>query len=182
MTHKFFILNSASDLYRKCLFEFSLISDEANDDHIIYQLFNIILSLNHLVEWYLKDKTIVDNSKKIHCLQKFYSYEKQGNETEVIKKFIKKQNLLDCKFQCNKNQKLIRLISNQIKHVEVKITTNVNSQFIIQCGEDITCGDGSQAGEYKYVYCVNDGNEEIDVLILINDLLLEWSTFIELID
>lgn len=171
----FYNLNSASDLYEKCKYEFIKISDTNCNNDSIYSLFNLILSLNHLLEWFLTDKSINDLLKE-KCIKQFYPYRNQKKISSTLKYFIKLRRLSKYNFITNENQELLRKISNQIKHIKTKkIDTSIDTSFTVTCGDNKQCGDGHQCGEYKYIYYVNSNNRDIDLLLTIQNLLNEWN-------
>lgn len=66
----FYKLNTAKDLFNKSLVEYLYFNDEVLEGSQSYILFNVIISLNHLLEWYLLD-TDIDENRKIDALYFF---------------------------------------------------------------------------------------------------------------
>ncbi len=184
----FFTIFTAKELFDKCKYEFSKIS-EIEINTTIYHLLNICLSLNHLLEWYLFGD--YEDSSKILCIKYFYPY-KSGkyvkNESKCkkfntnpkypsINNFISTMNLNDFDFKVNTKQKLIRQISNHIKHINFQIISSLEKSYTC-CLGDFQLGE-SQLGQFNgYLYYVIENNNKIDLLVIIKDLLNEWDIFL----
>ena len=176
----FYLLDTSYDLFNKCKYERSIISDSKSDVYTIYQIFNLILSLNHLLEWYLGDSCF-SNELKVKCLENFFPYKiwtpskeckskKNLKSNNIINSIITSMNLDASIFQVNEDQYLLRKVSNQIKHIKFnKIETSMATSFTVQCGEiDSYCDYTNQAGDYKYLFYINDDGKDIDLLKLID--------------
>jgi hypothetical protein len=194
----FFTVNNADDLFHKCKYELSNIS-EYEMQFTIYQIFNICFSLNHLLEWYLSGK-YNDDLKKI-CLIKFYPYEsgkfkstdsdckskfdisrKRKPKKYSIPYFINKLNLNEHIFEQNYKQRLVRDISNQIKHVNIKINTSLNTQRTALCGEDeMQCSEPmAQCDQSKYIFTIDYNGKKENIIFLLNELINEWSELLNM--
>ena len=80
-----FCFENYSDLIEKVRYERSLVNtSSANKKSDIYPLFNIVLTLNHIFEWFYKDEKI-DTKLRAECIKIFNTYDNQDNH---YKQFI----------------------------------------------------------------------------------------------
>jgi hypothetical protein len=103
------------DLFEKCTHDLNALPQGRVDLGGSYSLFNLILSLNHLPDWVLNDSS-VPHQTKINCVRRFYPYaqgEKPSREFAALCK------ALSSTPQTNVEQRIIRLVANRIKHLEV---------------------------------------------------------------
>ena len=167
-----FSLNHYRDLFDKCVSEFRMLENcriHPDYDHL---LFNIVLSANHLFEWFIKDKE-VSEPIKLECIKvfnPFYSpYDVSGDFKTLYRKlpdFPKRNN----------EQFVIRQLCNKAKHfkkieIEKQERNDVSVAGVMECGDCL--------GAYHYIYTVeNEGKDELLTKVLeVN--LDQWDKFIK---
>lgn len=84
---------------------------------IIISFFNIILSMNHLFEWFLKDEN-VPQDKKMGCIKIFNPYRTEDNVSRDFKSIYSQ---LDDFPEVNRSQELIRELCDKAKHLKKRI-------------------------------------------------------------
>ena len=70
-------LNSYEILLGKCKKEIGELRKCNSHPDYDFLLFNVILSMNHLFEWFLKDDS-VSQDKKLECIKSFNPYSERG--------------------------------------------------------------------------------------------------------
>ena len=182
----FYKLNTAKDLFNKSLVEFSYFNDEVLEDSQSYILFNVIISLNHLLEWYLSD-TDIDKNKKIDALYFFYPCRNDENPPEIINNTMNKYKIIKENLCCNFNQRILRLMSNKLKHIKIKKAKrdidiiNYNN-YTTTAGSGVYAGAGFYAGQFdKYFYYILNDDKEINLVEAIKDknIQKEWAPFFD---
>ena len=168
-----FTLNSHTELFQKCLYEYQLLTNCRTHPEYDYILFNIIASLNHLKEWFLKDDNIADNVKD-ECKKKFHR-----DTNQSIDEFQESEP------STNDLQYTIRLLCNNAKHF---VSRNIEDFHVedyppVAGNPAIVCSDPPQhcCTEYlHYLYCVSIGSEQYRVDKIVEKLIDEWKTFLNL--
>ena len=69
----FFQIVNYADIFRKIEYQIENFNLSSCEQDNIYLLWDVILSLNHLLEWITNDKS-VSKKCKIQCLNDFYPY------------------------------------------------------------------------------------------------------------
>ncbi len=171
-------LNSYEILLDKCRRE--LIELQGCNLHPNYDflLFNIILSMNHLFEWFLKDEN-VPQDKKMGCINMFNPYRTKNN---VSKDFLCIYGQLDDFPKVNRSQELIRELCNKAKHFIKKNIEVQDRNYIVECGdESMECGnpDAVCGGFDHYIYFVEVDGDQKNLEVLMACLINRWSDFVE---
>lgn len=162
------------ELYKKCVFEFNKLKEETNNPEYDYALFNIILTLNHLFEWYILDNSICEN-RKIECIKIFNPYEKLEYVPRHLEKIYKKIRTYPNE---NKNQTNIRKLSNDAKHFK-QLKLEKQSKNYTSVFGSFQFGPQNQFGSFDhYIYFVKINEININLEDIIESLLNLWSNFI----
>lgn len=82
-------LNRVTDLLKKCEYNIGRLSLCDNHPEYDYAMFDAVLNLNHLFEWFLKDKDILEQ-KKLECIKIFNSFQSPYDVSGDFKKLYKK--------------------------------------------------------------------------------------------
>ncbi len=171
-------LTSYKELLNKCkkeLSELELCSVHPDYD---YTLFNIVLSLNHLFEWYLKDKDVVD-TRKNECISLLNPF---NDLTKVSYDFKELYDSLKTFPKTNKYQEVIRLLCNKAKHFKKRNLEKQEKHYTSVCGSPTMAAGGEFAycGAYDhYLYYVEIKGQDIDLITIINTLINTWIDFIK---
>ena len=137
-----------------------------------YLLFNIVLSANHLFEWFVKDKKLSE-SDKLKCITEFNPYSSPYDVSGDLKFLYRK--LIDFP-KTNNEQFLIRQLSNKAKHFK---KTEIEKQERIERAVAGTMTCGEHLGAYHYIYTVeNNGKDEL-LTKLLKTNFDHWEKFIK---
>ena len=143
--------------------------DHPDYDHL---LFNVVLSVNHLFEWFVKDKK-VSEPIKLECIKLFNPYSSPYDVSGDFKYLYRK--LTDFP-KPNKEQLVIRQLCNKAKHfkrteIEKQEKTDISVAGVMACGDHL--------GAYHYIYTVEiEGNDELlNEVLKVN--LARWDKFIK---
>ena len=167
-----------SALFQKCQYEIAKLTECTTHPERDYLMINLIIGLNHLFEWYLKDRK-VDVSAKLLCINQFNPYKvppsKEGDE--ISKLYRKLQN----RPNTNRNQEVIRELCNKAKHLKEKEIEVGQMNYICGMGDEhVQCGEPfALSGSFNYYnYFVDMDGKEIDLISILRTQIEEWSKFI----
>ncbi len=168
-------LNKASDLFEKCRYEINLLKMCESHPNYEFHIFNIVMGLNHLFEWFIKDKDINIEKRKA-CIRKFNPYDapdKMPND-KAIKNIYK--TLADFP-DTNQFQLNIRKLCNKAKHCNTKAFEKNNKTYNAVCGS-IECGSSiAVCGGYYYRYTVEINGSDQDIEEMLIYQTHEWSSY-----
>jgi hypothetical protein len=176
MSH--FSLGNATNLLRKCEFDIDLLRKCNSDPDFGYKLVDIVVTLNHLCEWYLKDEKVSDD-KKFECLSRFNSYSLEANTPRFIRKLFARMNTPP---EIDTDQRIIRQLCNGVKHFKPTISTIERPNFICLAGDSrMQCGESmAQAGNWdRQRYYVEVDGSEVDVEMLVQRQMEKWKIFLD---
>ena len=169
-------LTSYTDLLEKCRYELdSLVSVEAHPDYD-FTLFNIVLGLNHLFEWYLKDKGLGPDSK-INCIKKFNPFSSPYDVSGDLRGYYRG---IESFPDVNRFQEMIRKLCNKAKHFKQSKIETQGKHYTAVCGSpSMRCGSPTAVcGHYDhYIYTVDIDGTEINLEVIISSLVEEWEGF-----
>ena len=171
-------LNSYETLLEKCRRENAELQVCNLHPDYDFLLFNIILSMNHLFEWFLKDEN-VPQDKKMGCIKIFNPYRTEDNVSRDFKSIYSQ---LDDFPEVNRSQELIRELCNKAKHFKKKNVEVQDGNYIVECGnESMECGnpDTVCGGFDHYIYFVEVDGDQKNLEVLISSLINKWSDFVE---
>ena len=176
---KFLSFDDHKDLLNKCLYEENkLRCSQGKHPEYQYLIFNIVISLNHLFEWFMKNNQVIDENKK-NCIKNFNPYK---SSDDVNKDFMKFYDELDEFPPINEYQLLIRKLCNKAKHFNIRPIEERKKQDITCAGESsMNCGEISAVcGNFVYSYFVhNDNGDDICIKSLISEQIVKWKIFLE---
>ena len=167
-----FSLNHYRDLFDKCISEFRMLENcrvHPDYDHL---LFNVVLSVNHLFEWFVKDKK-VSEPIKLECIKLFNPYSSPYDVSGDFKYLYRK--LTDFP-KLNNEQSVIRQLCNKAKHfkkteIEKQERNDISVAGVMRCGDPL--------GAFHYIYTVeNDGKDEL-LTELLKSNLDQWDRFLK---
>ncbi|MBW0295114.1 hypothetical protein N5C36_03165 [Shewanella xiamenensis] len=169
-----FSLFNYKDLLLKCKLEASTLKDCSSHPEYDYILFNIVMGINHLFEWYLKDQSVGEKNK-IACLCNFNPF----NELDVVsadfKSLYKKLEPFPNK---NYHQEAIRQLCNKAKHFKQKMIERQDKNYTCLFGNE-SFGNTSFGSFNHYLYFVELNGHDTDLSDLLVDLLKQWESFLE---
>jgi hypothetical protein len=163
-------------LFEKARYDFERIDREkASKIKMIYALFDTIMTINHLFDWIMGGKN--ENAKE-RCVKMFNPFENITQVGNCYRKYFDKNNFP----KTNNNQRIIRGISNNIKHYKVTIANlSMAKTNIAQAG--LMCAGQAKAvaGYYELTLKVKDnqGDNTYDLISLLGITLKQWEGFIE---
>lgn len=179
----FIKLQDYNDLLSKCEFEYKLLfaKQKINYDYS-YILFNLVCTLNHLYEWFLKDNN-VKKPDKYKCINIFNYY--TPNQIKEIKNNIKKKDIISKLYKnltsmpkVNKNQLIVRELCNKAKHFSKKPKIDNKEEFIAFCGGEKAVCDYMFANQSEIVYFVVYNNQEFIIENICFELINKWKDFL----
>jgi len=167
-------LNCAKDLLAKCQRDQLALSICETHPEYDYSMFDSVLSLNHLFEWYLKDDSIPD-VKRLDCIKRFNPFQSFDKVSRDLKKYYKKISSFP---DINKNQKYIRLLCNKGKHFKKTVIETQERNILATCG-NMYAGNITAVASYfeRYKYSVEVDGKTFDIQHMIEDLLEQWVFF-----
>ena len=174
----FYDIENYNDLYLKCKYDYDLLESTKGYIEYSYNLLNLIFALNHLYEWYIKDKDI-PNEKRDICIETFFPYENGENiGIEEVKKYLTEKK----RPTPNTNQLLIRKVCNNSKHFLRRDNDpgqEMRKNYTACAGAGLYAGAGHGAGEYdKYNYYLEQNDQNYDLLEILENLMAEWEKFL----
>ncbi|MFK3872617.1 hypothetical protein [Pseudoalteromonas rhizosphaerae] len=170
-------LNTYNHLFEKCqceLEELKSCSEHPKYDHLI---FNIVFSINHLFEWYLKDSNISDDLK-LQCINKFNPFDNYQNVAPGVKGFYQTEGIFPT---TNIPQKTIRKLCNNAKHFNATPIEKQDKNYTCLAGSGaMEAGEPlAQAGQFDhYTYSVEINGIEEDLVGLLSRQIDEWNAFL----
>ncbi len=172
----FSVLNY-KDLLEKCCFELEKIKRLDSYPQYDYNLMNLIFDLNHLLEWYLKDKKESKKSK-IKCVNTFNPFKSPYDVSSDFKPIFRNFNNFPT---INIKQFLVRQLRNSVKHFKNNIGQKKEKNYIAVCGsEKAVCGSIS-CGEFnRFNYFIENESSSYNIESLCRELIAEWEQFIKL--
>jgi hypothetical protein len=166
-------LNSYRDLLQKCETELQLLVSCDKHPEYDFILFNLVLGLNHLFEWYLLDEDTPETAKHI-CIQRLNPFE-PGDR--IPRDFNQLYDGIQSFPEMNHHQQAIRQLSNKAKHFKKTEVEHSSKNYTCGCGEPgMECGEpGALAGAFNhYVYSVNIQGSDVGLLAVATALIDEW--------
>lgn len=171
--------NSCSHLLEKCKKENLSLSKCKSHPEYDYLVFNLVISLNHLFEWFLKDEKINDDAK-IQCIKKFNPFQ-EGNVNSDFRHLYRKAIDIDSP-KINQYQLVLRRLCNNAKHFK-NTKIEVQNKHYTCCAGDPHMVAGSPdavAGNFDhYSYLVEINDVQINLEEIIQVQLDNWINFIE---
>ncbi len=169
-------LNSYEDLLNKCKVELEQLPIVTSNPEYDYILLNIILGMNHLFEWYLKDENI-DEKLRLQCVERFNPFVSPNDVSSNFKSSYKK---IDKFPPTNAHQEVARKLCNKAKHFKKKDIEKKDKHHTAVDGS-ITMQDGgplaSDGAFSHYIYTVEVGGKDQDVSQIMSLLLDDWVSF-----
>ncbi|HFG1893491.1 TPA: hypothetical protein ACGF3M_003684, partial [Vibrio cholerae] len=173
----FLTLNSYQGLLKKCDFEYQMLSKTKKNPEYEYHVFNLVMGLNHLFEWYLKDKQISEQ-KKIACIASFNPFSSDSKVSKDFKSLYSKSPVFP---EVNREQEVVRHLCNNAKHFKSSVPQNAHKNFTAVMGKKSVCigNKAAMCGSYSHFkYSVSLGDKEVDVVTLLGSLLEQWESFV----
>lgn len=167
-------LNNASNLLAKCIKELHDLEQCEEHPGYDFTLFNIILDLNHLFEWYLKEKNL-EIGKKLDCIKQFNPFQSPDDVSRDFKEFYKRLEVFP---QTDMHQEVIRKLCNKAKHFKRKPLEKQHKKMTAVCGADhMVCGnEKAECGGFDhYIYSVEINGADKDLKKLISSQIEKWS-------
>lgn len=172
----FFGMENFLDLYAKCHHDLKQLQN-SDPRKKSYAIFNLVMDLNHLFDWFMKDQLLSDELK-VRCVQKFNPYKEKASDD-----FVRWYKGIPFPLT-NEGQYLVRCVSNKAKHSKTSPTTEAALTTVgLGAGSEYAeagapwneCG----ASELQIVtYWVEDDGLLYDMKVVCSDLQQEWSDFI----
>jgi len=157
----FFYINGYRDFWQMCRHNYRLFSNKEDNKHYEYKLLNLILSLNHLYDWVIKDENLSLYIRN-QCEKKFYPYSDRSN--------------------FNTKQYLVRKLSNRGKHfkqVENDPSQGVELQKAFCADMPDAIAGNAFSRETRMFHYVEHDDVKYDVESLCKELFDEWKFFFE---
>ncbi len=135
--YTFYDINSYRSLLDKCSYELShlpLVTKAQPRDS--YTLFNLVLTLNHLFDWAVKDERI-DERVRMNCVREFNPYN-VGQISDAENNFpIYRHHSLMPFPPTNPQQWLIRQVANRVKHLKASPKLGRSESMILRQGKQL---------------------------------------------
>lgn len=166
-----------SDLFQKCQHEIKQLKECTEHPEHDYLIFNLVIGMNHVFEWLLKDDKAGINTKT-QCISKFNPYQLIS---DVPNEFRDLYNGIKPFPATNRNQEIIRKLCNKAKHFSIKPTVNQTRNFTCGAGQpDMQCGEPlAMSGAFQhYNYFVELDGKEVNVKTILGVQIDDWSKFI----
>jgi hypothetical protein len=173
----FFLLNDYRDMYFKCWHDWKQLHN-SDPEEKTYAMFNLIMTLNHLFDWVLKDQNI-SFEKKIRCIRAFNPYKSMEKVSPDFKEFYDQ---LPERPPTRTEQYLVRSLSNKAKHLlQTPSTESVTNTVYLGAGSpDAYCnGPKAFAGFHEIIvtHVVGDDGEDYDLKDICTTLIHDWGDF-----
>ena len=138
-------------------------------------LFNIVLGMNHIFEWCLKEKTL-DQARKLECIKKINPF---SSPYDVWNDFKNLYRQLPEFPKTNEYQEVIRRLCNKAKHFKQTAIEKRSKTYTAVCGaENMQCGNlDSVCGGFRYAYSVDINGEDRDLTEILTHQIESWSNF-----
>jgi hypothetical protein len=165
--------NNPSILFKKCQYDYSRIkSNQHSEDLMIYAIIDTIITINNLFEWAMNSD--IHRDKKARCFKLFNPYENKKQAKKYYEYFSPI-------FHTNDDQCIIRGLSNNFKHYEIKkldmseCKVNVAQAGMTYAGQRIAV-----AGYYELSFVVTDlrTDKKYNILEIIQNSLSQWDDFL----
>jgi hypothetical protein len=165
--------NDPSMLFKKCQYDYSRIkNNQHSEDLMIYAIIDTIITINHVFDWVMNSD--IHRDKKVRCFELFNPYENK----EQAKKYCE---YFGSTFKTNDGQSIIRGLSNNFKHYEIKkmdmseCKVNVAQAGMMCAGQRIAV-----AGYYELSFVVTDlrTDKKYNILDVIQNSLNQWDDFL----
>ncbi|MFT5849152.1 hypothetical protein [Psychroserpens sp.] len=170
-------LNSYQDLLFKCEFELEKLQNCSTHPDYDFILFNIVIGLNHLFDWYLKEEDLTEE-QKINCINSFNPYQSLDRVSREFKSLYRK---IENFPQINAYQESIRDLSNKAKHFnKTQIIEKQDRNYTVTCGSPLaTCGnDKAVSGGFDhYIYSIKINGSDENLQQVISALIISWRGF-----
>lgn len=166
------------DLVEKCRYEIDNIDNCSSQKEYDYIIFNCIITLNHLFEWYIKYEKNSDENKQ-KCILKFNPYEKSKNIPKD-KLIIASYNEIKEFPELNEYQEAIRKLCNNTKHfnnkkIEYEVQETIN--IVTNNGDSIVDNLGNSIVCFETNYFIEINSIEIKIEKIIKVLICLWEQF-----
>jgi hypothetical protein len=178
-TSGFFGLDSFYDLFLKCDVEKSHLED-SDVRKWSHTLFNIVVTLDHLYEWFLGDDRVVAEVRKKGLLQ-FNPYKRRKQVPWYLKCYYKGVVPFPAP---NGNQYLVRSLANRAKHflTDPPIDRSEFTTYPIVAGSaEAYCGGLKAFANYHEIITkfivVDDNGSPQDIKVVCRELLSSWRKF-----
>ena len=171
-------LDSYQNLLQKCEYEYRSLQQCKSHPEYDFLLFNLVVGLNHLFEWFLKEKSTSEYAKS-KCIETFNPFVSPYDVSGDFKKDYKK---IDEFPPLNETQEVIRKLCNKAKHFKKQNIESQGKNYTCVAGDDsMECGNPeADSGAFDhYVYFVEINGEDRDLEILIGKHLLDWKVFVQ---
>jgi hypothetical protein len=173
----FYGVEDFRDLYNKSLDDWKQLAN-SDPKKKSYALFNLVMTLNHLFDWFLKDPG-VSQRRKLRCIQAFNPYKKKASPD--LKRLFEK---LPTFPQKNINQYLVRCVCNKAKHAKLTpaLSRSEVTAFIGTGDPRAFAGSPVAVAGYHVTttsYEVKDGNKKYNLQTICEDLRAQWGEFIK---
>jgi len=167
-------LDRATDLLEKCEYNIGRLFLCESHPEYDYAMFDAVLSLNHLFEWFLKDKTILE-PKRLECIKLFNPFQSYNEVSGDFKKLYTKLNIFP---EANNFQYNIRLLCNKAKHFK-KTTIETQERNTLSVAGNMYAGNANAVAGYfkRYKYSIDINGSIEDLQELMEKLILQWSEF-----
>ena len=167
-------LDRATDLLKKCEYNIGRLFLCDTHPEYDYAMFDVVVSLNHLFEWFLKDKTIPEQ-ERLKCIKEFNPFQSPYDVSSDFKKLYKKLDLFP---KTNEPQLNIRLLCNKAKHFK-KTQIETQGKNILSTAGNMYAGNVNSVAAYfeRYKYSVDINGTTEDLQELMEKLINQWSEF-----
>ncbi|WP_429236140.1 hypothetical protein [Aeromonas salmonicida] len=172
-----FSLENYQHLLQKCQCEYKLLKGCESHPEYDFLLFNLVVSLNHLFDWFLKENSISEHTKS-KCIIKFNPFISLDDIPSDFKGYYKKLNAFP---PLNEFQEVIRKLCNKAKHFKKKTIESQGKNYTCGAGDDsVECGNPEiVCGTFNhYLYFVEISGEDINLEALISKHLIDWECFL----
>lgn len=174
-----FSLASYKELLFKCECEIQILSNCKKHPDYDFTLFNIVIGLNHVFEWFLKDDNI-DRDKKVLCISKFNPY---ASCQEVSGDFNDLYRSLNVFPDPDPYQEVIRKLCNKAKHFKKRTSIEQQDKHYTSIwGAQHMQFNGERAdygGFNHYLYFVSIDGVDINLADIVNTQFKKWIEFSE---
>ncbi len=168
-------LNSYEDLLSKCQVELQQLQSVKSNPEYDFMLFNLVLGMNHLFEWYLKEKNI-NEKMKMECIKKFNPFASPYDVSGDFKGLYRESDFPET----NPYQEVVRKLCNKAKHFKKQAIEKQDKHYTASCGSvAMQCGnpDASCGAFSHYIYTVEIAGEDKNLTIIMSQLINDWVNF-----
>lgn len=170
-------LNSYNGLLEKCEYDYQMLESARRNPDYEYHVFNLVMGLNHLFEWYLKE-SCNSAQKKMECITRFNPFSSLDNVSGEFKSIYSKFPTFP---RINVEQETIRKLCNNAKHFNSSVPHKASKHHTAVMGKKGVClgNKSAMCGAFSHLeYTVSLGDQEINVVTLLAKLLEQWKLFV----